>query len=183
MGSFYANISIRTAAVETVAGALKKLKRRGYLARQGDWCIFYDSAIDTAEPEEIGHLALQLSAECSAPTFAVSNYDDDVLWYGLYDGARTISEYNSAPGYFDGSASGPEGGDSFAISQSLRIPETQSVVENILRNREYVFAGERHRDLAVALKLPSASVGFGFTYLDRGELPNDFQGSDLLRIA
>jgi hypothetical protein len=66
--------------------------------------------------------------------------------------------------------------------------ETGSIaeVEAILRNPAafgddaYIFASERHEDLAHALGLPLFSVGLGFNYVREGDAPEGLDLGDLI---
>jgi hypothetical protein len=45
----------------------------------------------------------------------------------------------------------------------------------------YVFEIERHQDLAGLLAMPAASVGLGYTYVERGEFVPGMQAGTVLR--
>jgi hypothetical protein len=80
-------------------------------------------------------------------------------------------------------ASIPEGGSEQTLVAIFKVAEAEKRVKEILHEREYAVQIERHAELAEALGLPSISVGFGYRYLERGELPIDLQRDDLTHIA
>lgn len=45
----------------------------------------------------------------------------------------------------------------------------------------FLFQSLRHSLLARAIALPSCSVGFGYTYLSRGEVPPDTREEEIMR--
>jgi hypothetical protein len=98
----------------------------------------YDREIETAEPEDIGNLAAQLSRTCGGITIPLLNYDDDVLWFRIYDTGKLMDEYNSAPAYFEGSRSALVGGNEQVIAGIFNASESADRVRVILHEREYV---------------------------------------------
>lgn len=84
----------------------------------------------------------------------------------------------------------PEGGDAVVLCSAFGVRDSAiSEVEEVLRTRQswdeaigYLFASDRHADLVSALGLPECAVGFGYTYLDSGETPEDIDPSALTHI-
>ena len=79
---------------------------------------------------------------------------------------------------------GPEGGDAGKLCRVFGSNATAEA-ERILRKPSaedggYVFAVERHGDLAAALGIPSFGVGAGFGTIAGGELPEELDGHDLM---
>ena len=80
---------------------------------------------------------------------------------------------------------GPEGGDAKKLCAAFGSDAVKEV-EGILRkpfaeDNGYVFAMERHGDLAAALGIPSFGVGSGFELISSGELPEDLNGNELVK--
>ena len=183
MGNFYANISLRTQNRDLVVETLRELRRVAFVSHSTNrWLVVYDRDIETAEPEDVGELAAHLSSVCGSIAVPVSDYDDDILWFRVYDSGRLIDEYNSAPAYFQGTQSIPEGGSEQALVAIFKVVEAEKQVKEILHEREYAVQIERHAALAEILGLPRISVGFGYRYLERGELPTDLLRDDLTHI-
>src|SRR5262249_3594018 len=114
---------------------------------------------------------------------------DDIFWYQLYLSGELVDEYDSLPGYFDASAepSAPAGGDAQKLCKAFGAASVAQV-ESILRKSSfdedgYVFAVERHTDLARALGIPSFGVGAGFRYVADGELPEGLDEGGILRVG
>lgn len=171
MGSFYTSHTLRGPSQDEVLGFLKT--RPAFVSRSENQCVtVLDEACESQDGEVLAELARQLSEHFRCPVIAVLNHDDDILYFELYEDGQKTDEYNSAPGYFDENAEddGPTGGNAQRLSEVFGGAEPEKV-EAILRGDEYVFALERHQDLAEALSFPACSVGIGYTYASAGELP------------
>lgn len=189
MGCFYTNITLRTSDMQRVAEALRRASRTALIAPpEHGFTVVFDEASETQDVDALKSLALYLSRACTCPTLAVLNHDDDVLVYLLYDGSQLVDEYTSAPGYFDDADadSPPSGGDARRLVTLLGTSASSPDVERILRTPSgddaFVFATVRHRDLVQALGLPTSSVGTGFTYLEKGEVPDGLDMATLQRV-
>ncbi len=109
---------------------------------------------------------------------ALLNHDDDILYFELYEDGQKTDEYNSSPGYFGNEVDeeGPSGGNSVRLAKVFGVNDPQKI-EGALRQVDYVFAMERHHDLASALGLPEFSVGLGYSYLSsEGQIPDEIKG-------
>jgi hypothetical protein len=191
MGSFYTNITLRTTDTEHVAAALRQARRAALIAPPIRGCtVVYDEASEKQDIKVLQALATHLSRACVCPTLAVLNHDDDVFMYLLCEGGKVVDEYYSAPNYFDDDAdpdAPPTGGDADRLSMMFGVPGRAPDVERILRapsgtDDRFVFATDRHRELAGVLRLPSSAVGAGYTYLEEGELPDGLDMSAVRRV-
>jgi hypothetical protein len=111
------------------------------------------------------------------------------FWYQLYTSSELADEYDSSPGYFDAFAepSAPAGGDARKLCGAFGVSNVAEV-ESVLRKSSleeggYLFALERHTDLARALGIPSFAVGAGFGYVADGESPDGLEEDDLVRVT
>ncbi len=188
MGNFYTNYTLRgpsqRAAAEVLAG------RSAIVTPAENGCVVvFDKESDDQNQEVMAELASRLSGTLQCPLLAVLNHDDDILWYQLYLNGGLVDEYDSAPGYFEtedeeAAGAGPEGGDAGKLCRVFGSNATAEA-ERILRKPSaedggYVFAVERHGDLAAALGIPSFGVGAGFGTIAGGELPEELDGHDLM---
>jgi hypothetical protein len=186
MGSFYTNITLRGPSQEQIVETLTQLRKRAYVSPTiNGFTVICEQRCDTQEISILHSLATSLSARFKCPTLAILNHDDDVLWYGLYNQGRAVDEYDSTPGYFEGRSSRPEGGDANKLCELMGGRNTAKV-KSILRKssgglRGYLFAAQRHEDLMRALGMPTFSVGLGYEYIERGELPPDLSRDTLKR--
>jgi hypothetical protein len=99
------------------------------------------------------------------------NHDDDILYFELYVNGEKTDEYNSNPAYFGEDAPDePTGGNAARLAAAFGTTDV-AAIESALRKPDYIFATDRHRDLAAALGLPEFSVGIGFTYAEAGDPP------------
>lgn len=180
MGNFYVNHTIRGASLDAVAKAM--VGRPCIIApAENNYVVVYDAESDTQDAEAITGLGQKLSRDLNATVLAVLNHDDDILFFQLFQNGHVTDEYDSTPGYFEGDVSEPTGGNAANLAVVFDA-EDQLAIERVLRG-EYAFAVHRHQALAEALKLPECSVGFGYKYLDEGELPEGLTEDDLIRIG
>jgi len=189
MGNFYTNYTLRGPSQQSVAGALAG--RSAIVTPAQDGCVVvFDEESDQQNQEIITELASRLSGQFRCPLLAVLNHDDDILWYQLYLSGELVDEYNSAPGYFEtedeeAAMAGPEGGDAerlCAAFGSNAIAEVEAILRKPGADADgYVFAVERHGDLAAALGIPSFGVGAGFGTISSGELPEDWNANELVK--
>ena len=185
MGTFYTNYALPGVTQSAVAAALAERSALVSPAFNNVVAVF-DEQSDSQDAEVISALAAELSTKCKCPVLATMNHDDDVLWYRLFAEGDLVDEYNSCPGYFDGSVESeePSGGDAAKLAAAFGS-EMVDAVEKVLRasDDDYTFATERHADLAEALGLPSFVVGGGYSYICDGELPEGLTADGLVRTA
>jgi hypothetical protein len=187
MGSFYTNYTLRGVSQQAVVSAMEG--RSAIVTQEQDgFVVVYDEVSDDQDEQIIAALAEQLSSELNCTVLAVLNHDDDILWYQLYLRGELADEYNSTPEYFDPEAgpSSPQGGDAQKLCDAFGSSNVEEV-ESILRKSGmdedgYVFAVQRHTDLARTLGLPPFSVAVGFRHLSRGKLPKGLDEDGLVRL-
>jgi hypothetical protein len=188
MGNFYTNYTVRGPSQQAVAKAMAG--RTAIVTPEQDGCVVvFDEQSDEQDQAVIAELAALLSRELACPVLAILNHDDDILWYQLYMSGELADEYDSSPGYFDSLAepSAPAGGDARKLCGAFGASNVTEV-ETVLRKSAfaeggYIFAIERHTDLARALGIPSFAIGAGFRYVADGELPDGLEEDDLVRVT
>ena len=180
MGNFYANYTIRGASRQAVADAFAG--RVALITPEDQQCIVvYDEASDMMN-SVIEKLGAKLAGDLSCIVLGVSNHDDDILIYQLFQDGEKTDEYNSCPDYFDDGAeapAGPSGGQAEILCRACASDAISDVAE-ILGGAQYVFALERHQDLVKALGISDHAVGFGHRYVSAGELPEGLTAEDLI---
>jgi hypothetical protein len=186
MGNFYVNYTLRGPSQIQVADALSGHSAIVTSSHLG--CVVaFEEASEKQDEKIITDLAAQLSLDLRCPVLAVLNHDDDILCYWLYISGELKDKYDSSPGYFDSSAdlSCPIGGNAKELCNAFGN-DNAADIEAILRKPEdengYIFAVDRHADLAKALGIPIYGVGFGYSYIEQGELPEHLSESDLIIV-
>jgi hypothetical protein len=185
MGNKYVSFSVRRPDQQRVADVLKRAKRVAIVTPpQNDYVVAYDKEADNFITSEIHKVGILLSKEADALVFAVLNYDDDVLAYWLFEQGQLADSFDSNPD-FDKEVPTPsktQGGDAHRLCDAFRATTTPAEVEAILRG-DYVFAVEQYQRLADLLGLPSWSVGFGYDYVADGDLEEELDDQQLIRIG
>jgi hypothetical protein len=197
MGNFYVNYTLRGPDQQAVAVELAG--RASIVTPEQNGCVVvFDEESEEQNQEVIAELASRLSERFNCPLLAVLNHDDDILKYQLFLNGDLVDEYDSTPGYFgddddeaeeenDESPSirEPEGGNAKLLCETFGA-NSVSKVEGILRKPSlgeegYVFAFERHTDLAAALGISEFGVGTSFSALMAGEFPEDLDDQALIK--
>lgn len=185
MGNFYTNYVLPDVTQSEVVAAL--VGRSAFVSPAvNNVVVVFDEKSESQNMDIINLFGAELSSKCKCPVLATMNHDDDVLCYGLFIAGQLADEYNSCPGYFDSSigSNEPSGGDAAKLAAAFNLKDT-TAIEKILRapNEEYVFAVERHSDLAKTLDLPPFVAGSGYDYISNGELPIGLSANSLVRTA
>jgi hypothetical protein len=170
MGSFYTSLTLKG---PTQSKILKWLEDRpAYVSTTIKSVTTILDEKSESQGDELAGFAMLLSKHFCCPVLAVLNHDDDILYFVLYENGERLDEYNSNPGYFENGVSdaNPRGGKASLLAKMFDVKDEISI-ETILRGIDYVFAMDRHRDLAIALGLPEYAVGIGYEYLAAGDLP------------
>jgi hypothetical protein len=184
VGNFYTNFTLKTGDTERVAQVLKSGGRAAFVAGVGSYTLVFDKACDGQDSVVIEKAGKLLSSSVGCPALGVLNHDDDVLWYGLFEGGELVDDYLSNPGYFGGDEGAAQGGDAARLCRTFGAEARSADVESILHgDQDFTFAYERHEALVDALGLPAAAVGMGYTYLDQGETPDGIEATDFLRVG
>lgn len=193
MGSFYTNITLRTAQTASVVDALKSAKRQALVAEpQNDCTVVYDRECEDQDIEVLKKLAGSLSAKLKCAALALLIHDDDVLIYSLHENGKLVDEYVSWPAFADDSAGSdsPDGGDAELLCRAFGAEDQAADVEEVLRveragggDEGFVFETERHQALVDALGLPGIAVSAGYNYVEQGELPEGTTESSFTRVG
>jgi len=172
MGNFYANLTVRSADTAGVAWVLDSLRRRGYVATDGDVTFVYDERADAQDLDELRRVAELVSRDCRSPVLAACNHDDDVLWLALAEHGRVADIYDSCPGYFDGGSTEPRLSDVGRLCAAFGAADREAEIESLLRlpRSAVVLEVERHRKLLRQLGVRSDAGLLGYAYVSRGEL-------------
>jgi len=170
VGSFYTSHTLRGPSQAEVLAFLSD--RPAYVVEDSRHVIVLDKECESQDGKALANLAARLSSNFHCPVLAVLNHDDDILYFELYEDGEKTDEYNSNPGYFEdeGDDDGPRGGDASRLAAVFDVPDADRI-ESVLRNTDYVFAMQRHRDLVSALSLPAFAAGIGYNYAAAGDLP------------
>ena len=190
MGNTYVNYTLRGPGQQAVAAALAG--RSAIVSpAQNDTVVVFDEESEHAS-DSITGLGSSLSRGFDCPVLAVFVYDDDVLYYRLFEHGELVDEYDSAPDQFDEDADpdnpvGPSGGDAQKLCQAFGVQKATEV-ERILRTGSglsggYDFEIFRHEALCKALGLPGFAVAAGYGYITRGEVPPGLEAKDLVRVT
>ena len=180
MGNFYVNHTVRTDDTPAVVAVLRAARRRAWVAPAVDGqIVVYDEAADSqAEPEFRG-VARLLSGELHAPCLMVLNHDDSMLLYELHEAGERTDQYNSNPAFPNGR--GKPSGRGTRLCSAWGHAGAAFGVAGIL-SRDFLFAWQRHAELAKALDLPEHSVGTGFRYVEQGEFPDPAVQAGLVKV-
>jgi len=177
MGNFYVNFTTRGPHQAAIAKSLRSAKRSAFVGPSLDaLTVFYDEQADTQYDSAIKVVGEATSQDLNAPVLAVLNHDDDILAYWLFVKGKLVDEYNSFPGYFDDGDDTPSGGDAKKLCDAFAVAGKAKAVSEVLRQRDYTFAFERHRALAELLNFPSLYCFTGYRYLADGEVPEGGSG-------
>lgn len=172
MGNFYTNITIRDPSGSSLEDVLRKLGRSAYVFKKANDVVVFDRGCEEQDTEELAALAERLSDEMNCITFAVLNHDDSVLWFQVYRKSSLMAEYASKGGPWT---------DIRALCRAMNRPAAWWRVWLALF-RPFIFETHRHAALVSIFGIPDAAVGFGFTYIQKGELPPGITIGDLVRV-
>lgn len=190
MGNFYTNITLQGPSQAEVIETVRRLGRTAYVSPTiNDYTVVYDRETEDQDVAVLEDLAALLSDRLKCVALAVLNHDDDVLLYRLYDSGDLLDAYDPSPGgFYDEDDDDfdddddddlfdeepPMPGDADALCAAVGMPEMAPRVDQILNEDEdYVFAIDRHDDLAQALHLPMHAVGVGYDYIEMDDVPED----------
>lgn len=185
MGPFYTNYTLRGPSQQEVAKAFAG-RKAVVTPEQNGSVVAFDEQSDDQDQERIAALAAEFSLQFKCPVLAILNHDDDILWYQLYESGTLADEYDSSLGYFDPGAepSAPIGGDARRLAKAFGTGDVARI-EAVLRKSSYdddgyVFALDRHADLARVLGLPDFAVGKAYASFERNELPEGLSADEIV---
>jgi hypothetical protein len=174
MGNFYTNVTLRGVSPDAAATALQAARRRAFIApAHAGGTTVYDHASESQDAGILGALALSLSDQLGCNALAVLNHDDDILALALYRDGALITEFETGHA---GSLRVRE------LCTAWNRPVAAPIVWLLLQGPRPLFEVYRHAWLAGLLGLPPWSVGAGYRYLERGEVPSPLRPEDLIRV-
>ena len=184
MGNWYINAVVKDKSRELIAAYLRQTKwRSAVLPSAGRYTTVGLEFEDFPEPHSLPDWSARLSKELSCPLLTTVNVSDDMLYFYLCDRGRLAAEYFSSDAY-EVAPQLPSTGNNNQIAKALcDFTEGGDVaaVEKILSSHgKYLFAVELHLELAEAMRLRAPSIGVGYKYATKGELPEGVKLEDLI---
>ncbi len=173
MGNFYTNIAVMAGA-DRVVPVLEHVGRDAYVAPSASGCVIFDRECERQDTEILAALAETISRDVDTLAFAVLNHDDDVLWFQLYERGDLLTEHASEAGSPTASA--------WVLAKAFGRP-TRVLATWLLLRVPTLFEVLRHHLLMRVLGLPPASVGMGYEYIARGEVPRGVDEDSLIRVG
>jgi hypothetical protein len=171
MGHFYTNFSALESDRPKIIGVLKAMERRAFFAADREWCTIYDEETESQYHDSIQQLGQQLSQHLQSPVLGVLNHEDDVLEYWLFDRGIVLDHYNSWPGcYGQKGGQRPIGGNSSLLCELFGLPALADEIHGVLHEKKFVFAFERHIELAQILGLDPDLATIGFLDIRRSDI-------------
>jgi hypothetical protein len=179
---------VKGAQQSDVVALLEELGRHAYITPEiSGWIVVYDQQTEDFDVGILESLALTLSTRLSCTALASCNADDDVLWLALYETGMLSTRYASARGSFEDGHEFPDPKETAdVLARAFQKPEAKNEVLRVLCKSHgilgllnlyfkarvaYVLEVHRHLDLTNLLEMPRAAVGFGYTYVNKGEIP------------
>ena len=171
MGAFYTNLILFGVTSSEVVGACRELRREAFvIATAGSKVVVFDEACDSQDTDEIESFGCALSERLSCEIVGVLNHDDDHLLLWRFSVGEVAARYSSI---VDGVSF------SWSISRVSGGFLAYPFIAAVLSWPTFIFQTMRHSLLARIAALPSCSVGFGHTYLSRGEIPPDTREDEI----
>jgi hypothetical protein len=199
MGNWYKNVSLKDVRPADVLSQLNDFGRVAVVTPSIEgWVVVFDQECEKFDLDTLESLALTLSTRLRCSAVACFNADDDVLWFAVYKSGERTSRYASSLEEFeDRSEFSSPSEFASALCREFGKPEHANRVRAILRRHRgllglltlinirlaYVAEIQRHQDLAALLGMPIASIGLGYQYVSRGELPVGMDSDTLLRTS
>ncbi len=112
MGTFFTNIQVRSNDPKAVREALVKIDATpAFLSKaEGGWVSAYPHETESQSEEDMKRICSELSRAINTGVLGVTVHDSDVFHYVLAENGSIVDEYDSCPGYFEGTDEEPSGG-------------------------------------------------------------------------
>lgn len=113
MGTFITNLHVRERNADIVVQAVQSLGATpAFTIESGPmWTSVYPKPTESQDRHLLTGIGSRLSLSLHRPVLAFLVHDSDVFLYWLFDNGQELDHYDSAPGYFEGKQSEPEGGN------------------------------------------------------------------------
>jgi hypothetical protein len=187
VGFFYSIITLRGPTQDRVVSHLRHQQRDAYVSPTvDDITVVYDRECEDLNDEVLHAVTSDLSRAFDCVALVAFLFDDDFLWYALYQHGRRIDAYNSEPAYFDDDiAPDPSGGDAAALCSAFGRERAVREVDTLLHFEplsededgelvtpdSYLPAEQLHKALAQALGLPAYCYSMSYYSIERGPTP------------
>jgi hypothetical protein len=191
LGLFYANLTIHGVERASLLTEFRRLQHAAFIGPTiNGFTTIFDQIIDEQKFEDIEELGCTITQTFACTAIASVLHDDDVLYLWLFHKGQISDFYNSLPGYFDSDAGQePEGGNAQEICRAFNCIDRIFQVEHILRANlledempEILGEQERHKTLCELLGLPPFVAALGYTAIQDGYIPAEFQGIQFEQI-
>jgi hypothetical protein len=165
VGSFYTQVLVRGADAQRCAGVMRSLRRPSFvIPPHRGITVVCDKQCESQDMETLDSVAATLGAHLDAPTAALLNHDDDWLVFRLFERGRFVGglEVGHTPLSLRGS-----------VTKLREIINPRAPLWPLYMAlwKPQLFQLRRHAELIAALGLPQGSLGVGYQYIERNDVP------------
>jgi hypothetical protein len=174
VGNFYTNVTTIGPGHEEIVQFLRDARHTAFVSpSEGGVTVIYDQACDEQRVEDLHELAAKLTKHFGCCAASALVHDDDVLFFAAYSKGELITEYDSSVGR---EIEPRRLCQTFGVS-IVRTPLVWLALT--MPHLFFVFETARHGLLVRLLKLSQHAVGTGYTYIEKGEPPEDAKGESI----
>lgn len=137
MGTFYTNIHLKHGKQQDVFSVIEECGGvPAYISKpHGGWISVFPQATESQDDTVMKKVCASLSAKLNTGVIGFTCHDSDIFIYVLAENGRVVDEFNSCPGYFDGSDDAPSGGDADRLMRYCPPGTTREQIEKLLHNK------------------------------------------------
>jgi hypothetical protein len=174
VGSFYTNITTVGPDQDEILKYLHDERHTAFVSStERDVTVVYDRQCDEQRVEDLHDLAAKLTKRFGCRAVSALVHDDDVLFFAAYADGTLITEYDSSVGRKI---------QARHLCRAFGVGFLRIVLVWLTLNTPhlfFVFETFRHELLVRLLKLSPHAVGTGYTYIERGEPPENSRGDSI----
>lgn len=171
MGNKYANILVKATDPQGIARFLNDMERHAYiLPPKKGYILVCEEACEMFDMEVMSEITQKLTSRCACPAVGLMNFDDDILWYRVYNQGQLVDEYCDDPATPGNEGNHVDERHAESICQAFGQGGKQKQVAEILSASGEIYFSQSARHMALGKALGWPTDYLQFSYADIAEV-------------